>query len=123
MPTPFQSFKSTDSKSLLSNPFAENKIGGSAFGTKPVGDSGILIKTKDPILTTKKPFSFTDKTPAQLEWESRKKLNENLIKTKEDAEKSWWQKQTKTAKTIYVSVGVLAIGFIGYYAYKKVSKN
>ena len=123
MPTPFQPYKPTDSKSLLSNPFAENQIGGSAFGTKPVGDSGILIKTKDPILTTKKPFSFTDKTPAQLEWESRKKLNENLIKTKEDAEKSWWQKQTKTAKTIYVSVGVLAIGLIGYYAYKKVSKN
>ena len=123
MPTPFQPYKPTDSKSLLSNPFAENQIGGSAFGTKPVGDSWILIKTKDPIITTKKPFSFTDKTPSQLEWESRKRLNENLIKTKEDAEKSWWQKQTKTAKTIYVSVGVLAVGLIGYYAYKKVSKK
>ena len=121
MPTPFQPYKPTDSRSLLSNPFAENQIGGSAFGTKPVGDSGILIKTKDPIITTKKPFTFTN--PSQSEWESRKKLNENLIKTKEDAEKSWWQKQTKTAKTIYVSVGVLAVAVIGYLAYKKYSKK
>ena len=121
MPTPFQPYKPTDSRSLLSNPFAENQIGGSAFGTKPVGDSGILIKTKDPIITTKKPFTFTN--PSQSEWESRKKLNENLIKTKEDAEKSWWQKQTKTAKTMYVSVGVLAVAVIGYLAYKKYSKK
>jgi hypothetical protein len=121
MPTPFQPYKPTDSKSLLSNPFAENQIGGSSFGVKPVGDSGILIKTKDPIVTTKKPFTFTN--PSQSQWDARKKLNENLIKTKEDAEKSWWQKQTKTAKTIYVSVGVLAVGLIGYYAYKKFGKN
>jgi hypothetical protein len=109
------------SEPKLNNPFAENKIGGSAFGTKPVGDSGILIKTKDPIITTKKPFTFTN--PSQSEWESRKKLNENLIKAKEEAEKSWWQKQTKTAKTIYVSVGVLAVGLIGYLVYKKISKK
>ena len=121
MPTPFQPYKPTDSKSLLSNPFAENQIGGSAFGTKPVGDSGILIKTKDPIITTKKPFTFSN--PSQSQWDARKRLNENLIKTKEDAEKSWWQKQTKTAKTIYVSVGVLAVGLIGYLVYKKVSKK
>ena len=127
MPPPFQPI---DVKGLLSNtnPFTENKVGGSAFGTKPLGsnlnqNSTLTIKTKDPIIMGKKPFSFTDKTPAQMQWESRKKLNENLIKTKEEAEKSWWQKQTKTAKTIYVSVGVLAVGLIGYLVYKKISKK
>lgn len=118
---PITPFQRTDEKTLFSNPFAENKIGGNVFGTKPVGDSGILIKTKDPIVTSKKPFTFSN--PSQSEWDARKRLNENLIKTKEDAEKSWWQKQTKTAKTIYVSVGVLAVGLIGYYAYKKFGKN
>ena len=121
MPTPFQPYTPTDPKSLFKNPFAENQIGGSAFGTKPVGDSGILIKTKDPIITTKKPFTFSN--PSQSQWDARKKLNENLIKSKEDAEKSWWQKQSKKAKTIYVSVGVIAVGLIGYLVYKKVSKK
>jgi hypothetical protein len=121
MPTPFQPYKPTDSRSLLSNPFAENQIGGSAFGTKPVGDSGILIKTKDPIITTKKPFTFTN--PSQSEWESRKKLNENLIKTKEDAEKSWWAKKTKNQKTMIIGGSVLAVAVIGYLAYKKYSKK
>lgn len=47
---------------------------------------------------------------------------ETKIETK-SKKPSWWQKQTKTAKTIYVSAGVLAVGLIGYYAYKKFSKN
>lgn len=124
---PFQPYKPTDPKSLLSNPFAENQIGGSAFGTKPVGDSGILIETKDPIVISKKPFTFSN--PSQSEWDARKRLNENLLKIKEDSvkikkdsEKSWWKKQTKTAKIIYVGVTIVAVAIIGFYAVKKINK-
>jgi hypothetical protein len=125
MPTPFQS---TNIKNLLSNPFTENKVGGSAFGTKPLGsslnqNSTLTIKTKEPIIMGKKPFSFTDKTPAQMQWESRKKLNENLITQKENQEKSWWAKKTKTQKTLIIGGGVVALGLISYLLYKKYSKK
>lgn len=127
MPTPFQPI---DVKGLLSNtnPFTENKVGGSAFGTKPVGssltqDSTLTIKTKDPIITAKKPFSFTDKTPAQMEWESRKKLNENLITQKENQEKGWWGKKTKKQKTLIIGGSVVALGLISYLLYKRYSKK
>jgi hypothetical protein len=127
MPTPFQPI---DVKGLLSNtnPFTENKVGGSAFGTKPLGsslnqNSTLTIKTKDPIITAKKPFSFTDKTPAQMEWESRKKLNENLIIQKENQEKGWWSKKTKKQKTMIIGGSVLALGLISYLLYKRYSKK
>jgi hypothetical protein len=125
MPTPFQP---TNTKNLLSNPFAENKVGGSAFGTKPLGstlskDSTLTIKTKDPIIMGKKPFSFTDKTPAQMEWESRKKLNENLITQKETQEKGWWGKKTKKQKTLIIGGSVVALGLISYLLYKRYSKK
>lgn len=120
MPTSFQPYKPTDINSLLANPFAENPIGGSAFGTKPVGDSGILVKTKDPIVISKKPFTFSN--PSQSEWDARKRLNENLLKIKEDSEKSWWQKQTKTSKIIYVGVAIVGVAIIGFYAVKKINK-
>jgi len=127
MPTPFQP---TDVKGLLSNlnPFTENKVGGSSFGTKPVGsslgqDSTLTIKTKDPIITAKKPFSFTDKTPAQMEWESRKKLNENLITQKETQEKGWWSKKTKKQKTLIIGGSVVALGLISYLLFKRYLKK
>ena len=127
MPTPFQPI---DVKGLLSNtnPFTENKVGGSAFGTKPLGsslnqNSTLTIKTKDPIIMAKKPFSFTDKTPAQMQWESRKKLNENLITQKENQEKGWWAKKTKNQKTMIIGGSVLALGVISYFLYKRYSKK
>lgn len=118
---PITPFQRIEEKTLLSNPFVENQIGGNAFGTKPVGDSGIVVKTKDPIITSNKPFTFTN--PSQSNWDARKKLNENLLKTKEEVEKSWWQKRTKTQKHLIVGGSILVVAILGYLIYKKVSKN
>jgi len=130
MPTPFQPI---DVKGLLSNtnPFTENKVGGNAFNTKPLGstlmqDSPLTIKTKDPIYTTKTPFSFTNKSPSQMQWEARKRLNENLIVQKTEAEnvkQNWWSKKSKKQKTMIIGGSVVALGLISYLLYKRYSKK
>jgi hypothetical protein len=131
MPTPFSPYKPTNVNSLLSNPFSEKPLSGNAFGTKPLGstlmqDSPLTITTKDPIYTTKTPFSFTNKSPSQMQWEARKRLNENLIVQKTEAEnvkQNWWSKKSKKQKTMIIGGSVLAVAVISYLAYKKYSKK